>query len=398
MVWPATCRRTRAKYPEPSVPETFWPRTPDVVLFGLESFRADLVGARHDGQPVTPTMDALAARGLSSRQAYSHNGYTVQSRFHLFAGTLTAAAGARTLIDDFVAKGYVVGYFSGQDESFGSDEYRVGFDRAHFAFDARSDMSRRYSTFATPGSLAVPAEVVQERIEAFLGDRTGDPRPMFMYVSFEDTHFPYSHKGIDSLVSNVRLPREQIVPEQKEALWATYANTAANIDRAVGAVLERVRHVRGRDPAVIITADHGESLFEAGFLGHGHALNDVQTRVPLIVANLPMRVPDTFSHIDLRSALNAALAVAPDVPATPVLEPTDRPVFQYLGDLRRPRQIGWLRGGARFVFDFRTGRVQAWDDVWRLPAALTRTQVLRVRAVDSSVGMDQPGAPSQSCG
>ena len=386
------------KYPEPSVPETFWPRTPDVVLFGLESFRADLVGARHDGQPVTPTMDALAARGLSSRQAYSHNGYTVQSRFHLFAGTLTAAAGARTLIDDFVAKGYVVGYFSGQDESFGSDEYRVGYDRAHVAFDARSDMSRRYSTFATPGSLAVPAEVVQERIEAFLGDRTGDPRPMFMYVSFEDTHFPYSHKGIDSLVSNVRLPREQIVPEQKEALWATYANTVANVDRAVGAVLERVRHVRGRDPAVIITADHGESLFEAGFLGHGHALNDVQTRVPLIVANLPMRVPDTFSHIDLRSALNAALAVAPDVPATPVLEPTDRPVFQYLGDLRRPRQIGWLRGGARFVFDFRTGRVQAWDDVWRLPAALTRTQYLRVRAVDSSVGMDQPGAPSQSCG
>jgi arylsulfatase A-like enzyme len=319
-------------------------------------------------------MDALAARGLASRQAYSHNGYTVQSRFHLFAGTLTARAGARTLVDDFLAKGYVVGYFSGQDESFGSDDYRVGFDRAHVASDARSDMARRYSTFATPGSLAVPAQVVQERIDAFLSERTGDRRPLFMYVSLEDTHFPYSHRGIDSLVSDVRLPRDQIVPEQRAALWATYVNTAANVDRAVGAVLERVRRVRGRDPGVIITADHGESLFDAGFLGHGHTLNDVQTRVPLIVANLPMRVPDPFSHVDLRSALNAAMLVAPDAPPTPVFAPTERPVFQYLGDLRRPRQIAWYRGGVRFIYDFRTGAVQAWDEGWRRPSELTPTE------------------------
>jgi arylsulfatase A-like enzyme len=358
------------RYAETAVSAAPWLRTPDVVLIGVESFRADLIGAVHDGKPVTPAMNALAARGLSARQAYSHNGYTVQSRFHLFSGTLTAEAGARTLIDDFIAKGYVVGYFSGQDESFGSDEYRVGFDRAHAASDARADMARRHSTFATPGSLAVPAQVVRERIETFLTERAGDPRPMFLYVSFEDTHFPYSHKGIDSLVSDVRLPREQIVPENRHALWATYVNTAANVDRAVGLVLDRVLQVRGRAPAVVITADHGESLFDAGFLGHGHSLNDVQTRVPLIVANLPMRVPDPFGHIDLRSALNAAMTVAPEVPATPVLEPTDRPVFQYLGDLRRPRQIAWYRGGVRFIFDFRTGRVQAWDEGWRLPEQL----------------------------
>jgi arylsulfatase A-like enzyme len=359
------------QYPETPVPQGAWLRTPDVVLFGLESFRADLVGASHDGQPVTPALNALAARGLSSGQAFSHNGYTVQSRFHLFAGTLTARAGARTLVDDFLAQGYVVGYFSGQDESFGSDDYRVGFDRAHVASDARSDIGRRYSTFATPGSLAVPAQVVQERIEAFLTERAGDPRPMFMYVSFEDTHFPYAHRGIETLVSDVRLPRDQIVPEQRTALWATYVNTAANVDRAIGAVLDRVRQVRGRDPAVVITADHGESLFDHGFLGHGYGLNDVQTRVPLIVVDLPMRVPEPFSHIDLRSALNAALMVSSEAAAMPVTEPTDRPVFQYLGDLRRPRQIAWYRGGARFIYDFRSGGVQAWDEGWRVPADLT---------------------------
>jgi arylsulfatase A-like enzyme len=352
------------------VPDGAWLRTPDVVLIRLETFRGDLVGAKQDGVPITPTMDALATQGVSSRQAYSHNGYTVQSRFHLLAGTLTARTGARTLVDDFLAKGYVVGYFSGQDESFGGEEYRVGFDRAHVAYDARADIDRRYSTFATPGSLAVSAQIVQERIEAFLAARVDDPRPMFVYISFEDTHFPYTHKGIESLVSDVRLARDRIAPDQRTALWATYVNTAANVDRAIGTVLERIRQVRGRDPAVVITADHGESLFDEGFLGHGHALNDVQTRVPLVVANLPMRVPEPFSHIDLRSALNAALTVAPEAAATPVFAPTDRPVFQYLGDLRRPRQIAWYRAGARFIYDFRTGGVQAWDEGWRPPSQL----------------------------
>jgi arylsulfatase A-like enzyme len=358
------------KYPEAAVPDGAWLRTPDVVLIRLETFRGDLVGAKQDGVPITPTMDALATQGVSSRQAYSHNGYTVQSRFHLLAGTLTARTGARTLVDDFLAKGYVVGYFSGQDESFGGEEYRVGFDRAHVAYDARADIDRRYSTFATPGSLAVSAQIVQERIEAFLAARVDDPRPMFVYVSFEDTHFPYTHKGIESLVSDVRLARDRIAPDERTALWATYVNTAANVDRAIGTVLERIRQVRGRDPAVVITADHGESLFDEGFLGHGHALNDVQTRVPLVVANLPMRVPEPFSHIDLRSALNAALTVAPEAAATPVFAPTDRPVFQYLGDLRRPRQIAWYRAGARFIYDFRTAGVQAWDEGWRPPSQL----------------------------
>jgi arylsulfatase A-like enzyme len=359
-----------AKYPERAVPATPWQRRPDVVIFVLESFRADLVGAVHEGRAVTPVMSGLAAQGVSAH-AYSHNGYTVQSRFHLLAGTLNAGRGARTLIDDFKANGYVVGYFSGQDESFGSDEYRIGFDRADVAYDARADRDRRYSTFATAGSLAVPHQVVQERLDGFLGERAGDERPLLIYVSFEDTHFPYSHAGVDSLVSAVRLRRNQIVPGQRDALWATYANTAANVDRAVGQVLDNIRRARGRDPGVIITADHGESLFDEGFLGHGHALNDVQTRVPLIVANLPMRLPEPFSQIDLRSALGEALTGATNAPALPTVQPTDRPVFQYLGDLRRPRQIAWYRHGARFVFDFRTGRSTAWDGVWRPISALS---------------------------
>ena len=349
-----------------------WTRTPDIVLIVLESFRADVVGARLDARAVTPVMDALAARGVSSSDAYSHNGYTVQSRFHLLAGTMIARVNAPTLIDDFRANGYVVGYFSGQDESFGAEAYRVGFDRAHVAHDARSDKDRRYSTFATPGSLAVSHHVVRERVQDFLRDRQQDERPMLLYVNFEDSHFPYSHDGIETLVSDVRIDRAEIKAANRDKLWQMYLNTAASVDKAVGDVLERVRQVRGREPGVIITADHGESLFESGFLGHGYGLNDVQTRVPFIVANLPMRVTEPFGHVDLRRALTTALTTPLGEATDPVLEKSATGhVFQYLGELRRPKQIAFTRDGRRLIYDFRKARVQKWDESWVAPSELS---------------------------
>jgi arylsulfatase A-like enzyme len=359
------------RYLEHAVYQTGWQRKPDVVLIVLESFRADLVGARHDGLEITPVLNRLAEAGISSAQAYSHNGYTVQSRYHMLAGTLTARVGANTLIDDFKSNGYVVGYFSGQDESFGAEAYRVGFERADTAYDARSDASRRYSTYSTPGSLAIPLQALLDNLDAFVSARSGDARPMFLYINFEDTHFPYSHEGIETLVSKIRLPRQRIAPENRNALWATYVNTAANVDRAVGRVIEGVGKARGTPPAVVVTADHGESLYEEGFLGHGYGLNDVQTRVPFIAAGLPIRIQEPFAHLDLRAAITQALTLPASVHDAPEVVPTERPVLQYLGDLRRPRQVAFTHGGRRFIYDFRAERVQVWDGAWRAPATLT---------------------------
>jgi arylsulfatase A-like enzyme len=355
------------------MPKGSWARRPDVVLVVLESFRADLVGARFEGKPVTPVLDALAVRGLSNPAAYSHNGYTVQSRFHLFTGSLAAAPGATTLIDDFKARGYHVGYFSGQDESFGGPQYGIGFARADESSDARADRARRYSTSTTPGSLAVPLTVVEGHIRDFLGRAPRD-QPLFVCVNFHDTHFPYTHPGVETITSSTRLAREDIVPDEKARLWATYANTAANVDRAIGSVIDAVRKARGGEPGIVVTSDHGESLFDGGFLGHGYGLNESQTRVPFVVANLPMQMTEPFAQSELRPTLLAALE-APEGPARPALHPRgDAPIFQYLGDLSRPRQVAFLRPDGRFVYDFRSGRVKAGAADWLRPGDLPKAE------------------------
>jgi hypothetical protein len=287
------------------------------------------------------------------------------------SGHLATDGDGRTLIDDFKANGYLVGYFSGQDESFGTAEYHVGFDRADVSYDARVDRDRRYSTFTTAGSLAVPFGVVLERVGEFLRDRGSDAKPLFLYVNFHDTHFPYSHNQVQAITSSTRLVRSDIVATERDALWATYANTAANVDSAVGTLLAAVSRTRGRDPAVIVTADHGESLFEEGFLGHGYALNDVQTRIPLIASNLPVAIEEPFAQRELRTALGRALQVSADRPATPtVREAPDKAIFQYLGTLARPNQIAFLTTTGRTLYDFRAQRVKVGAAEWRRPEDL----------------------------
>jgi hypothetical protein len=353
-------------YREASGVASGWARTPDIVLIVLESFRADLVGATLEGRPVTPVLSALANRGISSALAFSHNGYTAQSRHHLFSGSLAGLRDRTSLIDDFKANGYEVAYFSGQDESFGGGEFAIGFERADVRYDARVEPDRRYSTFSTAGSLAVPHDVVQERVDKFLASRSSE-RPLLLYVNFHDTHFPYYHGGIQPLISDAALPRGDIGPDRGDELRDTYLNTAANVDRAVGTLLTRARAALGTEPAVIITADHGESLYDEGFLGHGYALNDVQTRIPLIVRGLSMRVTEPFGQHELRDAIGAALraeGVAPEV----TRDETKR-VFQYLGRVSRPRQIGFLMTSGRAIYDFHENRFSVRGE-WREPGEL----------------------------
>jgi hypothetical protein len=365
-------------YVETQPPVSRWTHQPNVVLIMLESFRADVLSSTRNGRVVTPTLDALARRGLSAERAYSHNGYTVQSRHHVLSGTLANLGDGSTLVDDFKANGYEVAWFSGQDESFGASDLKVGFDRADVAYDARTEPHRRYSTFTTPGSLAVPYSVVIEQIGKFLHARRAS-QPLFMYVNFHDTHFPYYHSGIRPLVGNTVIGRHQIAPNRADELQAMYANTAANVDAAIGEVLRLVEDASGAPPGVIVIGDHGESLFDENFLGHGYALNDAQTRIPLVVANLPLIINEPFGQADLRGALRAALESTSPYSGKPTLHAEqNKSVFQYLGTVDRPRQIAFATLAERVIYDFRTNRVRIAEHGWVRIGNLTEIERRRV--------------------
>ena len=151
---------------------------------------------------------------------------------------------------------------------------------------------------------------------------------------------------------------------------------------AIGDTLRAVRQHLPAAPAVIVTADHGESLFDEGFLGHGYALNDAQTRIPLVVTGLPLLLEEPVGQIDLRDALAAALTNPPAPGAAPVVAARpDKAVFQYLGNLNRPRQIAFETGTSTIAYDFRTQLARVDHDQWRPVDALSAEASARLRAL-----------------
>ena len=192
---PATCRPARRRTASVAAPAAPWATPPDVILFVLESFRADALGATVGGQPG----DAGAGRAGGARRVVveppiSHNGYTVQSRQHIFTGSLADLRGGTTLIDDFKANGYETAYFSGQDESFGGARrrrrIRAGRRRLRRAGRTATSATR---TFTTAGSLAVPYDVLVGARRAVPGTPQGRVGRCSSTSTSTTRTFPYHH-------------------------------------------------------------------------------------------------------------------------------------------------------------------------------------------------------------
>ncbi|MFQ5559619.1 MAG: sulfatase-like hydrolase/transferase [Nitrospinota bacterium] len=350
-------------YSEPAFGMDPWVVKPNIIFIMLESFRFDLIEKKSGGRAVTPVMDKLARNGLFSRNAFSHNGFTSQSRYHTLTGKFLRHG--KSLIHDFKKNNYFVAFFSAQDVSFGGEALGFGFDEADISYDARVEPHLRFSTFSTPGSISLSHKVMKQKIHEFFLSYQDD-NPLFLYINFQDSHFPYWNRDILPSLNDVKLKRNQIVPEKRDELLSMYENTAANIDQTIGEILREAKRVLGENVAVVITSDHGESLFDDGFLGHGHRLNDHQTRIPLIISGLSAAVQEPFGQRDLRGIINTALSTKQPLLSKPVkMENREKKIFQYIGDLDKPGQIGFFQNNRRLVYDFHKEAVKDWAGKWK---------------------------------
>ena len=338
-------------------------RRPNVLVIFLEGVRADAVGQRLGQRVVMPFLTQLAADGAHSEHAYANSPYTALSRAQLMGGRLVPFGGQSTLIDDFHRNGYQVAWFSGQDESFGLRESSMlGQARADYHYDARDDRDHSVSIFRTSGSLAVSWKRVNERIAAWL-DTRADPRPLLLYVNYGDTHFPYDHRELDDVLGVPRLSRTEITPERRDAVIATYANAAANVDNAIAQLVARWRTKLGPDGAILVTSDHGEALFEGVGLGHGLALDPAQTRVPLVVYGLGGDWPEPIGMSDLRGAVQRSLQSAggPGLPRVHFAAVPDRRVLQYMAVIGEPRLLSLKAYDSEIRFDTAYGTPRNGD-------------------------------------
>ena len=339
------------KNPARSEPPIF-KRRPHFALIILESFRADLLFRKEKGTEVIPNLNRLAAGGVAAERAFCHDGFTVGGLNAIFSGNPFNTSTPGSLFDDFKSNGYQVACFSGQDESFGNIFLTSGMEKADFFYDARQDMDLRTSPFATPASLAVPGRVVTERLSRFVISRSHDPRPLFLYINLQDTHFPYHHYGMDPLLTSSPLSRSEINRANQTKVLETYLNAAANVDAHVGRIVGLLEKNLDGELAVLVVSDHGESLFDDGVLGHGLNLSDHQMRILMIANGFPAKIEEPMGQDEIRAMIQKALALSPEQHGSPErMLVKGKRIFQNIGSLASPSRIGWRSASEQWEAD-----------------------------------------------
>jgi len=218
--------------------------------------------------------------------------------------------------------------------------------------DADKLKDRRAFSFAAQGSLLVDEAVLLEQFDRHFGKPDDWARPVFLYMNFQSPHFPYDHPGLPRTMTQHPIARGDISEVNRAQVERTYWNAVAYSDAQLGELVARLKRLGVWDRTVLlVTGDHGESLFEDGFLGHGHIINQRQFAT-FLVSN--RKLPGLAAPISISDYRGIALSLLQAKPAS-VAAPAP---FMYIGELETPSTIGLAQTRYGVVsLRLQTGRV-----------------------------------------
>ncbi len=247
---------------------------PNVLLVTIDTLRADHVGSYGAKNAMTPTLDALAARGIRFETALSHVPLTGPSHTSILTGHTPPGHGfrnnggyvlaptLRTAAEDFKDAGYRTGAFVSAfplDRRFGLDRgFEIYEDHLPRGNDPRrTPYVERHATATTDVALR------------WLGSLNAGAAPWFVWVHYYDPHAPYE-------------PPPDLADRFRAA---PYDGEIASVDRELARLFGSLKERNElNNTVVLVTADHGEGLGEHGEGAHGLFLYDATIRVPWIMA------------------------------------------------------------------------------------------------------------------
>src|SRR5262245_57142758 len=266
---------------------------PSVVLYLVDTLRADHVGAYGYARPTSPHIDAFAREAAVFRNAYAQSSWTKPAVASLFTGLLPqahrvnprAAALPEALpILPEILRG--LGYATFGVVANGNVSSAFGFARG---FDAYEHLRE-----GATGAIHQRSDRVNEAVFALLERRPAD-RPFFLYVHTADPHWPYTPPepnrarlapGVDPKVgyslslSGGDGPSGELRREVSELYDAEISFN----DESFGKPLEKLDEIEpAAQSLVILLSDHGEGFDEHGSFRHGRTLFGEEIRIPLVI-------------------------------------------------------------------------------------------------------------------
>ncbi|WP_291981041.1 sulfatase-like hydrolase/transferase [Luteitalea sp.] len=390
-------------------------RRPNILFLFADDMRADTIAAHGNPHIRTPTLDDLAKRGVSFRNAYVFGGDSgavcVASRAMLMSGrTLfhvdtSTLANAPLLPEVLGAQGYV---------TFGTGKWHNGeaswlraFQRGRtIMFGGMSDHTKVPVKDLGPDGTLTPrriettfsSELFANSAIDFLKAHTG-AAPFFAYVAFTAPHDPRQPPPEFRQAYYDRLPPlpPNFLPQlpfdngamkggrdENLGAWprteamvrdqiAEYYGMVTHMDGQIRRVLDTLAASgHAKDTIVVFAADNGLAIGSHGLLGK-QSVFEHSTHVPLIIAGpgVPAgRATHAFSYLH---DLFPTLADLAGVPAPAGLDGTSlRPVLEGRADRTRD---------SLFTVYMKTQRAVR-DDRWKLIAypSLGHLQLFDLRA------------------
>lgn len=331
-----------SKAPDPT-------RLPDIIVFTVDTLRADAVGALGASPSPTSLADAWAKDGVTFTRAFATRGQTHPSLASMLTGLYPATHGLQkngdtlaqhhaTLAQLLKKQGYQTAAFCSSLDLSRWNFWVRGFDVAYDGTNGRmvEDANR------PDGQWQWDHRVAKAAIEFV---RKADPeKPLFLWVHLFDAHGPYSPHPADAakfadptyagplksgksagIEISAHLFRHNLGTSDLTAADLDYARamyhaSIAGADQKLSTIADVLRErERWNDAIRVYTADHGEDLGEhARYYGHGNSIYDTTLRIPLIVA-WPGRTPpgvtndSLVQNLDLFATLLRAAEIAPPV-------------------------------------------------------------------------------------
>jgi choline-sulfatase len=305
-------------------------RRRNLVVYLVDTLRADRLGCYGGRRPLTPAIDAFAREATLFRHAVAQSSWTRPSVASLWTGLTPRAHGvhgrreslsdeAVTLAEILRGRGFrTAGVVANAvvAEGFGVGQGFEHYELLATGADSSEAVNRR------------AAALLDGLVDAAGAGRPGAP-PFFLYLHTIDPHGPYLPPadlrqrfapGIPPWVGSRRFLRElnhrtlKPGPATPGDMLRLYEAEVAANDRSFGALLAELRR-RGlwEDTVVVLVSDHGEEFFEHGGWEHGRSLHAEVLDVPLIVRFPGLgegrQVAALAQHVDLLPTLLAALGL-----------------------------------------------------------------------------------------
>jgi arylsulfatase A-like enzyme len=285
---------------------------PNILLYVVDTLRADHLGVYGYDRPVSPALDAFAERATVFENAVAQSSWTRAAMASIFTGLWPVKhatngrkdildEGATTLAEVLREAGYVTAAKVRNWNVFPVFGFRQGFEDFHKVRDGKADRVNRL-------------------VEDWLDGRPAD-RPFFLWVHTVDPHEPYRPPEPTREMffeedqprfdfekhPPFQLTREMSAQERQEVaryLISLYDAEIAFNDRAFGELIGLLEERRLLASTVVIfVSDHGEEFLDHGTWGHGRNLYAENLNVPLVI-RFPdrghgRRVPQVVQQIDL---------------------------------------------------------------------------------------------------